>query len=907
MSAVLAVGLASPVWGDAPPNPIGKQPSAPAPTVDDLLQRLSKLEKDVVELRTRHNAVPTDPKEQKLITLLDSPTLQTLYTGSPQNTRYFAARLMLVNLTKDKLSLKRDQVALRVDGQTFTSKEPTPTLRTTAINLGGSTVNLGSTAVLNELEVAPGASATTVVVFPDIPLGAHVPQLILQVNSGGFLSEIDVNAQQRSLLKLTSTRLGPHNGVGMITIAGPVNSINVGALVEELDRCVTDKVGRVLVHFTSTGAFTDPQLRAWLSTGTTPRNPNFGGVEYPFPHLPASIRELHLSNLPSGNDAPTYGTPTRTAARIHKNDTDGLLALLEPIFETLSRDDVVTAIQSGSRIDRAAALAGGAGRLGAEHLPIILKLTDDNDVFIQQAALKALSHFGEKEAVEKLVAVSKKNAEPLSPVAIAALAGSRYGDAHQALLQLLENEPPEGKRNIVKVLAQYPRPIWADSIFAFARDPRSGLNVEALQALVQIGHPKLLDLLKDALNGTDATLKTQAYSLIITRTDRESEQLAIDYTLQELKTQPVNTSMLNLLNRLKDRRALPLLVAGFDRAGTMKSQLLNTLSLLGDQETAVFIISKYGALSTNDKTAALRAVRLLDETKFFPLAQQALLSNDSNLVSTSVQALVEDGGEKAQAALIDAFEKSQVSFAWSYLSNALGNIGTPAARTALVKARDQSPNSEKRTYAVNALLQIRQRSPGYQYIWQAQEFNRQQKWKEAIDQYTLALQVDAQLPEAYAERAHAYSMQEKHAEAAKDYVKALELDPFNAQAVTGEAITAIILDGKYEEAVKKTEAARSKFPNNSLYHYNAACVYGRAVEYLKKDTKLEAKTKDGLIAQYTDTAMSDLKRAIELGYRDLAWFQKDPDLKPFADVPAFKALMTAPAGGVVPGARRVLR
>src|SRR5690606_15583830 len=120
-----------------------------------------------------------------------------------------------------------------------------------------------------------------------------------------------------------------------------------------------------------------------------------------------------------------------------------------------------------------------------------------------------------------------------------------------------------------------------------------------------------------------------------------------------------------------------------------------------------------------------------------------------------------DGSDEAAQLLIDALETSNQTTTWSYVSNALATLGTSEARTALYKARESS-DQNKRSYAENALRNMRQRSPGYQYIYQAQQLARQEKWNEAIAQYSVALEIDADLPEAYAGRANAYLKQKKY-------------------------------------------------------------------------------------------------------------------------------------------------
>jgi tetratricopeptide (TPR) repeat protein len=362
--------------------------------------------------------------------------------------------------------------------------------------------------------------------------------------------------------------------------------------------------------------------------------------------------------------------------------------------------------------------------------------------------------------------------------------------------------------------------------------------------------------------------------------------------------------MLQLLNRIKDKRALPLLMARF-AATPNKQELIQTLSLIGDAETAKFLVEKYPVLQNNEKGEVLRLLVKFDQVSFRQLATQALQSGDGTLVSYAVQGLQEDGGADAVKIMTDALETSAASFTWSYLSNALAGAATPAARTALLKARD-SGNQEKRNFAVNALQMLRQRSPGYQYIFAAQQLTQQQKYKEAVEQYDMAIQLDANLSDAYAARGHALLHLEKPAEAGKDFAKAWEQDPYNSLALTGMCLVLVIADGKVEEAVKKLEESRAKFPNNAMFHYNAACVYGRAYAHVEKDEK--ASDRDKRLAQYKQATFADLKKAVETGFQDFELMKKDPDLKSFHDLPEFQELLKPQAPGAgkrpLPAAKR---
>ena len=65
--------------------------------------------------------------------------------------------------------------------------------------------------------------------------------------------------------------------------------------------------------------------------------------------------------------------------------------------------------------------------------------------------------------------------------------------------------------------------------------------------------------------------------------------------------------MLALINRVKDRRALPLLFAQFDKSDN-KVGVIQTLAMIGDQETARLLTERYPAMQNHEKGEALRAL-----------------------------------------------------------------------------------------------------------------------------------------------------------------------------------------------------------------------------------------------------------------------------------------------------------
>ena len=129
--------------------------------------------------------------------------------------------------------------------------------------------------------------------------------------------------------------------------------------------------------------------------------------------------------------------------------------------------------------------------------------------------------------------------------------------------------------------------------------------------------------------------------------------------------------------------------------------------------------------------------------------------------------------------------------------------------------------------------------------------------------------------------------QNKFQEAAKDFEKSLKLDEFSPLALAGLGIVRV-LEGKTDAGIKLVEDKRKDFVNDRMFAYNTACVYGRALERVKKDE--QAVDRDKKITQYTEQALADLNRSVKLGFKDFKWMKKDPDLNSLHELEKFKKL-----------------
>ena len=151
----------------------------------------------------------------------------------------------------------------------------------------------------------------------------------------------------------------------------------------------------------------------------------------------------------------------------------------------------------------------------------------------------------------------------------------------------------------------------------------------------------------------------------------------------------------------------------------------------------------------------------------------------------------------------------------------------------------------------------------------------------------MALVINPDLAEAYSARGNAYLRQKQYSLAGADFRRAYELEPLDDQAITGVAIIQAI-EGEWEQALEFVSGQAKRFRRNPYFAYNTACVCGRAIEYLQKQPS--SATRDENIKRLQQAAVDHLRDAVEYGFEQFDWMQRDPDLATLRDLPDFKSL-----------------
>ena len=841
------------------------------------------------ELTERNTPVPVlNVEDTRVAAIVDKAHVGLFFTSDGPE-RYLALHLQLGNESAQPIVVAREHIQAVIDGDTLPTNDIPPRLVRHGFPYGTEYVALELCQPAKELTVPARGLAGTWLVYGGLPVAASLPACEIQIQVANRPLRVPVNAVQRAMLDLTIETIGPQRGLALMTVGGMLNTFNMYALVDEVDALTAQKTSRFVVRWKPDTPPPHSQLMNWLqnsalSVGTGRR------ASEQLPAFPSAMRELHLVEPGPGNFlAPEYTSRPQAPPRVHANEDDAVAAALRATCLALSREALLEEIRGGHRLSRAAVLVHGAPRLEAADLPLVLQLSQEDEPAVRRAALLALGDFDQPAPLDRLERALRDGNEADLAAATVALSESRYQAARDRFAAVVQSGDEALSTRVVAVLAKRPRAEWADVFVRHAIDKEGRLQPDLIRALVQVNDPRLVEILVPALDSARESEKDLAFQILSDRREERAERAATEYVLERLQNAPPDALMMSYLNRTKDQRAIPALLRHLNGAGD-KTRLINLLGQIGDVPVGNALVECYGRLQTSEQAEALKALRQLRHPQFVTIAGKALNSQQDILVSHAIQGLTQHGGPDAERLLCEALQKASRPSLLTNLGVAVANLGTSTARRALQEART-SDYPPRRDAALVGLQQMRRNSPGYPYWEQGLLHARDERWKEALEAYNLAAELDPQLSEAFAGQGDVHLKQSRPAEAERAFGKAYELDPASGLACSGLAI-AMVLQGRLEEGLNTVEKVRDQFKKDVNYSYNVACVYGRAVEAVAKQP--QSTERDERLAKFQKQALDDLKQAIELKFDDYEWMRKDPDLKSLHELPAFQQLTRNP-------------
>lgn len=810
--------------------------------------------------------------------------LGKVYIVGGKQVRYLALSVWALNRSEDPIRFERADLRLVSRNTELQLGDAPKQQGLTHVQMGQEAASIADLSRPGTVTVPAGESREVRTIFFNLPGATDIPEMILRLNIGETKSQIDLNDYALGLMKLDVDRFGPKGLLGVVTVKGELTTVGIGGLIKVLETLVVDKTTRVILNWSETAPALDAEVASWLVQAAT----QLGVVQNSsgqYPPLPPGFRELHLASIPVSAGIPNY----LGRQRVHATVEEAADAALQGAFEMIPLEALIAEIESGSPLTRPAAVAAGK-RLPEERLPLLLTLTSDPNLRIAEAAVTALRGFGSEVAVDRLVELTQRGDEALRAAAVKSLAASRFGVAHEALRTLLEasaeGEPGIPPQVLVPVLASHPRSLWGDALFRIAMEGAPTVRAEALAALQTLGHSKLMDAFRAALESDDEALRRRAFVLLVNVQNPEADALTVAYTLHHLESQPPTREMAALLQRTKDARAIPLLIKHLESNQANNSEVVRLLSQIGGLEIREALENAYPKLDRSAQQATLVTLAQMNSPRFHEFAAAALQSTDVTLIHAAQQQLQADGDSKAVELLSKTLMESNQPHAIQYAASGLATIATLEARIALRRtARKEGQRGQR---ALDAYRQLIENSPGQRAGSEAVAAAEALKWEGARDNYQLAVELDPQFIEAWAGLANA-EMQLKNYEAAHGhYEKVLELDSQDTAAITCLAILQV-MEGEVEEGLATVRKRAAQYADDELFAYNSACLFAVASEALEKDDAPRAE-------ELRVEAVGQLTRSVELGMNDaeeVAWMREDPDLKSLRGRPDFEKVVVA--------------
>ncbi|QDT39707.1 Tetratricopeptide repeat protein [Stratiformator vulcanicus] len=803
--------------------------------------------------------------------------------GLPAQT-YLAATVRLENLSDGPITIPRDRIRLEADEKSIPLGRG-PQKGLFLLKIGDRNVQTRLIETKEPVRLGRGESEQIDISFFGLPNGEPERLVLKFFASTGEEVAVDLGEDAAKRLKLQVEQTGPSNALGILTVSGTLDVAGARLLTNSLRELVGKGATRFVLAFDGTQKQADQRALQWLVTeasrlGATPLEQNA------FPNFPGGINEFHISGLPENPPSPRYSYPQPPPRNYaHDSVSDAVAAALRTAIGQLSESELLAQAGRGHSLVRPAVI-----RIGAEHIPdsrLLIRWSREQDLQVRNAAITGLRHFGDRAAVDALVAFARGDDDEAAATALDSLAGSRFPTAHEALTDLLAGGLPASQAAVVRALGRHPRPMWSEIVYEAAIDPESPVRAEAIQTLVHIGHPQLLPLLRKLLFGDDEHLQKVAFSAVVNKADPDFDELATEFALDRLKSGRLSSDVLRLLLQTKDARTKDIAEAQFRaaRAGD-RVKLITLLAELGDLQTAGLLAESFRSMSAGEREITMRALSNIGSPQFMALAPEATRTGSAAVVLTTIQGLERDGSAEAVELLIEQVANSNRSI-WTAAVNALAKIGSSKAQEALQVVMADLRSDRSRHVAMT-LRQLRYRSPAQQFFLPAKNAAAKEQWGNAEELYTLAVEIDDQHAEAFAGRANARYQLGNLQQAMGDYQTALKLNPYDEFAITGLAILSVQTGGDIEAAIERTKEWAEEFENSALYPYNTACVYGVALTRLKAQ---EEPVDEKRLRQMETKAITLLGQSVRLGFDQIEWMAKDPDLTSLHGLPEYEAML----------------
>lgn len=778
-----------------------------------LIQELDENEQNLAQLD--NIAYKKVDRQGTLFVKLTTPSLFVFYHGDQDKTRIFSADLIVANLTDKLVEFPINTIKLDEGGKSLSIRSIPQNLTKYTVQNGNSGQTLKEFKPDTILKIPPRGLAKVWLVYYDLDVGSHIPKLQMEIPFENQQVSIDINRDQRGMLKLHADKIGPENCLLSIKIDGEMNNINIGTLLESLEDAAAKGTTRAVIEWTENAKKLDNYCLNWIRQALDQHyNPTDWFTDQ-YPTFPSAIRELHLvfSNKNKNFDhLRPNNFNEKTMSYVHTHEIDACCAAMRSAILLLSHDSLLTLLESNQACSKAAVMAFASDKLGVQDLDLIIPCTKDTSERVVQAALSALGEIDHPDAKAILITGINDSKDWYGQAAVRALANSHIPAYRQALLEIHSTSSTEIKQRIAKVIYQNPQPDWYP---IFSQQLESGpvdLRLLSLKALQKLPPEKSIPILSRYLYDPEQKVWDEVLGFMLKKGGPSNEKLALNRTIELIKTDVLTSNMIEVVSQTRDDQAEKLMFEFWKKNPNYKNTRL-IKQLLGSDEKEYMdaINAKYNEFSELSKIQYLKNYPHPSnkEDQYWANWKDALLSQQKNhqLRNTATEVFRRQPNDLMMMEIIRALHNPEIDRnSVSHFCQALQNYSTPEVCQALRDFRDHPPQEEYATIASNSLQNIYQNSSIYYLIYNARNNIKSGKYALALKQMNIAIETDPEIPDYYLERAQVYRYTNQIDKAITDYHQVIKFDPLNKNAHIDLA-DVLIENRRFAEAVKSLDTA----------------------------------------------------------------------------------------------------
>ncbi len=818
------------------------------------------------------------PPGAALVCTRDYLQVYTTNAYSEEGVRYLAVQLRFKNNSPEPVTVFSKRSQLTIGTEVYLRVQTREELKSQPLVIDGEAHDVEALQGKPDQIIPPGGMTWVWLVFAKLSRDRELPETTLKVVTTAGEIEVNLTKFEADALTFRSERIGPKNCIGVLHVTGELNSFNAGRFMRELTAAAEQGASRAVVVFERGSRIGDPLIPNWLIYGREQDSERF---EY-LPLWAGQVKDIAFVNIP--------GMADESETNLASTEDDGVLIVSRRLVAQLDAATLRQELLTGHPMVRRAVLLSAGEAIANDDPQLIVPLLTTQDGDSRMAAIHALRAATDPEVIAPLESIVRNGSSKESFQALSALMASPLPAARDAAVALASEPALQRKIGLLKILHRLPvesQPRWVPWLRTLLEDQSPVVRSQALRLLLLAGVQDRYALLSKALADPHESVRNAALDALLVHRTIDEELLFRTETRRRIESGSLDRRSRLAIRELADRSALPVLLKEIDQHLGTDDGLVNLYLEIGGHEALPAIVQRYSQFSAGTRSEILRQVKLAGDPQWVSLAIDGLDDADEDHGEFCLHLLADLSDSSVLPKLVAAWQKSSEDQSKA-ICHTIGSIGTPAARETLeemLKAAPESRHSEIK----EGIVVWDQLSPAMDILREVEALTQVDKWQQASDIYTFALEVSPRNPRLYSSRGHTRLRMGQFDAAEEDFRHAMELEPDNHNSLSGLAICKAI-HGEYEAAIQMvhTPELLEKYKLERVYLYNIACVYGRSIEHVLNEP--DSKERDQKILGYREQAIQFLQKSIELGFNEGHLLATDPDLNSLREIPAFQKL-----------------